>query len=147
MLTADRLAGLALFGLALLIVWQARGLPFGSLRQPGPGYAPTLLALVLALLGLVVAAAGRDSPPLRALRWPEARRAGVILAACAAAAFALERLGFRLTVLLLTGLLVGAVERRPPLLAAAVAVALSLGSYFLFATLLKVPLPRGPLGF
>ena len=59
----------------------------------------------------------------------------------------MERLGYRLTVLLLLAFILGVVERKRPTLVAAMALGLSLGTFFLFGSLLKVPLPRGPLGF
>jgi hypothetical protein len=61
-------------------------------------------------------------------------------------ALGLERLGYRPTVLVTLLVLVGLVERRGLLPAAAFAVAVAWGSFFLFNTLLRVPLPRGPFG-
>lgn len=145
-MTADRLSGLALFAFALAVALETRALPFGSARDPGPGFLPMLLAAVLGGLGLVIAAA-RGSPSLRALRWEEAPRALAILAALASIPFVLERLGFRLTMTLLVAFLLGVLERRQPAAAVAAALLLSLGSFAFFAGLLKVPLPRGPFGF
>ena len=42
--------------------------------------------------------------------------------------------------------LLGVMERKRPAVVMAVALGLSLGSFFLFSNLLKVPLPRGPWG-
>jgi len=70
----------------------------------------------------------------------------VSLAGSAFAAFALERLGYRLTVIVLLAFLLGVMERKRPAVVVAVALGLSLGSFFLFSNLLKVPLPRGPWG-
>jgi hypothetical protein len=39
------------------------------------------------------------------------------------------------------------VERRGVLATSLFAVALAFGSYYLFGTILRVPLPLGPLGF
>jgi hypothetical protein len=61
--------------------------------------------------------------------------------------FAIERLGYRLTVLLVLGFLVKVVEKQGWVLSLAFALSLSLGSFFLFYTILRVPLPEGPLGF
>jgi hypothetical protein len=70
-----------------------------------------------------------------------------ILAASVFAIFAIERLGYRLTVLLMLGFLVKVVEKRGWLVSLAFALSFSFGSYFLFYTILRVPLPEGPLGF
>lgn len=147
MLTTDRVAGLVLLLFSLGVVWETRVLPLGNLHQPGPGYMPMLLAIALAAMGLLVALAGGDSPPLASLEWLERRHALAILAACAFAALALERLGYRLTVLLLLALILGPVERKRPAVVAVMALGLALGTFFLFSNLLRVPLPRGPLGF
>ena len=44
------------------------------------------------------------------------------------------------------GFLIGVVERKGVILTLVFAVAVAAGSYFLFDTLLRVPLPRGPFG-
>jgi hypothetical protein len=106
-----------------------------------------LLAIVLAGLGLVVVLRGGSSPSLRSLSWGEARHAVAILLVCAFSALVLEWLGYRLTVLLLLLFLLGVVERKQPMAVAATALGLSLGSFYLFSGLLRVPLPRSPWGF
>jgi putative tricarboxylic transport membrane protein len=145
-LTVDRVAGAVLVLFALAVAWQALGLPLGSLANPGPGYVPLALAAALAAAGLAIALFDRGSRPWRAVRWTEARHALGILAACAFSALALERLGFRATVFALVAFLLGALERRRLLAVAVAAFALAAGTHYLFATLLKVPLPRGPWG-
>ncbi len=143
----DHIAGLVLFCFALAIAWEAHKLPLGSLHEPGPGYMPMALAIVLGLLGLLVTLRGGQSPLLQSLHWPEIGHAGKILLACSFAALALERLGYRLTVIILLVFLLGVIERQRPVIVTVVALGFSLGTFFLFADLLKVPLPRGPWGF
>jgi hypothetical protein len=142
----DRAAGAALAVLGSYVLWESRALPLGTLSSPGPAYMPTVLALLVILFGVAIAVAGAASPPLRALSWGEAHRALVVIAACAVAALLLERLGYRVTMALLVLFLVGAVERRHPAFAVGFSVALAGVSYFVFHTLLRVPLPRGPYG-
>jgi len=149
MLTIDRVAGVALAVLALGVIeetWRL-ALPLGSLHSPGPGYAPVLLSLVLLAFGVALAALGRGSARLASLGWPEWRHAAAILGACAFAALALERLGFRLTVAVMCGFLVGVVERKGLVVTLLFMAAFALGTFLLFDTLLRVPLPRGPRGF
>jgi Tripartite tricarboxylate transporter TctB family len=149
MLTRDRLAGsvLALLGLVMLVECRRLGLPLGSLRTPGPAYMPVVLALLLLVLGVLLVAMGGRSPRPGAAGWSEWRHAVAILATCVFAALALERLGFRLTMVAVLGFLVGVVERKGIVLTAALALALGFGSFYVFDTLLRVPLPRGPGGF
>jgi hypothetical protein len=77
----------------------------------------------------------------------EAPRALAVAAAAAFAAVALERLGYRLTVIIVLTVLLGLVERRRLWVVMLVTAAASLGSFWLFHTVLRVPLPRGPFGF
>lgn len=146
MLTTDRVAGGALALLALIVLWESRRLPVGSLRNPGPAFTPILLALLLLLFGLLLAALGGRPGALAAVGWTEWRHAVAIFAVCAFAALALERLGYRATTALCLAFLVGGVERKGWLFTATFALALALGSFYLFDTLLRVPLPRGPFG-
>lgn len=147
MFTRDRVAGAVIVLFALYVMWEDRTLPLGTYHKPGPGYMPMLLAVILAVAGLLIALAGGTSPPFASLAWTEWRHALVILAGCAFTALALERLGYRLTVILLVGLLLSVVERRRPVTVIAMALGLSLGTFYVFCTLLQVPLPLGPGGF
>jgi hypothetical protein len=146
MLTADRVAGGGLVLLAVAVLVESRSLPLGSLRQPGPAWMPVVLALLLLGLGLAVAALGGRAPRVTALGWGDWRHAAAVLAAGAFAAVALERLGFRLTMAVVLAFLLGVVERRRPLPTLLFAAGLSLGTFLVFHTLLRVPLPRGPFG-
>jgi putative tricarboxylic transport membrane protein len=146
MLTTDRLGGSALCLLAVFVMWESRRLPLGTWHNPGPGYFPVLLALMLFVLGALVGFMGKHAAPVASVGWSEARQALVILAVGAFICFALERLGYRLTMLTALLFLVWLVERRSLGVAVTFAVALAGGSFYLFDTLLRVPLPRGPFG-
>ena len=147
MFTRDRVAGAVIVLFALYVMWEDRVLPLGTYHKPGPGYMPMLLAVILAVAGLLIILAGGTSPPFASLAWTEWRHALAILAGCGFTALALERLGYRLTVILLVGLLLSVVERRRPVTVIAMALGLSLGTFYVFCTLLQVPLPLGPGGF
>ena len=143
----DQLSGLLLLALALFAGWYNRAYPLGSLSEPGPGYVPLVVAVMLGLVGLLIALNGARSPALAATSWREAPRAVVILAACGAATFMLETLGYRVTIAALLVFLLGVLERRHPLAVAGVAVGFALLSFYLIATVLRVPLPTGPGGW
>jgi Tripartite tricarboxylate transporter TctB family len=146
MLTTDRVAGGALALLALFVLVESRKLPLGSLRAPGPAYMPVGLALILLVFGIAVLVMGRQAPTVASVGWREWRHAAAIIGTCAFSALALERLGYRLTMTVGVILLVGLVERKGVVITLAFALALAFGSFLLFDTLLRVPLPRGPLG-
>ena len=132
---------------SLLVIWESRVLPLGTFRQPGPAYIPILLASLLLIFGIFLAATGGRSPPLSSILWTEWRHALAIFAACIFAALGIERLGYRLTVVLVLGFLLKVVERRGWALTGGLAFVLAFGSFYLFHTLLRVPLPLGPVGF
>ena len=146
-LRSDQVSGLLLVALALYVGWMNRVYPTGTLAEPGPGYVPLLLALFIGVMGLLVALSGGKSMPLAALEWTEARRAVALLIACGVAAYALERLGYRITMAALIVFFLGVMERRKPLMVVLVGGGFSLVTYYLFATLLRVPLPVSPWGF
>ena len=145
-LRSDQFSGLMLLALALYVGWENRAYPLGTLQEPGPGYMPLLLVIFLGSLGLLIALWGIRSEPLAAMKWTEARRAVVILIACGFAAFALERLGYRITVIALLIFFLGVIERKRPVAVALVALGFSFASHYLIADLLHVPLPRSPWG-
>ena len=142
----DQLSGLMLLALGLFVAWYNRSYPLGSVQEPGPGYTPLIIAVFLTLTGALIAIRGGASPRLTETPWPEWRRAVVILVACGAATYALESIGYRITVGAQLIFFLGVLERRHPLMVATVAIAFSALSFYLIAILLRVPLPRGPFG-
>jgi hypothetical protein len=145
-LTTDRVAGTALVLIALLALADSRGLPLGTLRNPGPAYMPVLLAGGLLVLGALIATAGGRAPRLADAGWRDLPHALAIVGVGAFAAWGLERLGYRLTITVALVALLGLLERKGPVVTIVVAIVLAFGTFFLFATLLRTPLPRGPLG-
>ena len=143
---SDRVAGMVIMLVALLAGWENRVYPIGSLAEPGPGYMPLLIAGALGVFGLLIALRAGASPLFNSIEWSESRRGIVMLIACGAALFALERIGYRLSMIALLVFMLGVVERKRPLPTLLVAIGFAFLSYFLFATLLKVQLPRGPWG-
>ena len=146
-LHSDQFSGLMLLALALYVGWENRAYPLGSLQEPGPGYMPLLLVIFLGAMGLLIALWGIKSAPLASMKWTEATRAVVILVACAVATFALERIGYRITMIALLIFFLGALERKRPLPVALVSVGFSFASFYVIGDLLHVPLPRSPWGF
>ena len=145
-MTIDRAAGAALVAVGLLAVWESRAFPLGSLHRPGPAYMPTLLAVLLVAFGVAVAALGARARPLAAVGWAEWRHAVAIFGACAFAAWGLDRLGYRLTMAIVLAFLLIGLERRGIVAGLALTLCIAWGSFYLFDTLLRVPLPRGPFG-
>jgi len=146
MVTTDRAAGAALVVIGLVAVWESRRFPLGSLHRPGPAYMPTLLALLLIIFGISVALLGSRSQRLTEVGWHEWRHAVGIFAVCAFSAWGLDHLGYRITMAAVLVFLLLVLERKGVILTAILTVAIAWGSFLLFDTLLRVPLPRGPFG-
>ena len=146
-MTIDRVSGVFLMLLGLFVVWERRVLPLGTAGRPGPGYFPLLLAILLIVLGAILIVRGKDAAKIRALSWPEAPHAVAILGCCLFISLFMETIGYRLTLLLVLGFLFGVMERIKPWLTLVLTFGFSLGTFWLFDSLLRVPLPRGGWGF
>jgi putative tricarboxylic transport membrane protein len=129
------------------VAWQSWQYPMGSLAEPGPGYLPFALGIALGGFGVLIAAGGGRSPVLRWERFGDGLKGFAILAGLAFTALALERLGYRITIAALLLYYLGVLERRPWIVTLALSLAVSLGTYYVFARLLRVPLPIGTFGF
>jgi putative tricarboxylic transport membrane protein len=142
----DQVSGAALAIAGALIALQSWRYPMGSLAEPGPGYLPFSLGLALAGCGVLVAIAGGRSPAFRWRQFDDGLKGLAILAGLGFAALALERLGYRITIAVLLLYYLGVLERRPWLRTLVLTAIVSLGSYYVFARLLRVPLPIGVFG-
>jgi putative tricarboxylic transport membrane protein len=141
-----RLPAAALIGLGAAALYEASSLAFGTVRQPGSGFFPTLVSLALIVFG-AMALADAPEPPARAASAGTLAPARVwaLIVALAVYAWAIVPLGFLLsTVALLLVLLrgIGLVGWR---VSVALATVASLASYVLFTRLGM--LPAGVLGF
>jgi putative tricarboxylic transport membrane protein len=145
-MTTDRLAGAALVLMGIVAIWESRAFPLGSLHRPGPAFMPVLLAVLLILFGVAVAAMGADARRLLATGWSDWRHAAAIFGCCAFAAWGLDRLGYRLTMTVVLAVLFVGLERLAVVTSLVLTAGMAWGSFYLFDSLLKVPLPRGPFG-
>ena len=103
-MTLDRISGICLLLLAVFIAFETRVLPLGSHDNPGPGYLPLMLASFLAALSLLLVIRGKLSPPWKSIRWPEKYHAWAIIGSCFFAAFCIEPLGYRITIVARPGI-------------------------------------------
>jgi putative tricarboxylic transport membrane protein len=146
-MTIDRIGGIALFLMAGFVAFETRVLPLGTHQVPGPGYLPLLLALILGVLGLCLIFTKKKAPPFRSLKWPEGLHALALVACCFFATFAIDALGYRVTMILVLGFLFGVMERMKVWWVLLLTLGLSWGSYYIFNNVLMVILPRGGWGF
>src|SRR5215208_1412828 len=146
-LRRDHIAG-CLFVLAALGVLVLSGdLPVGSMAMPGAGMMPKLVLGLMIAFGLVLMLRAGESPPMATVTCADLPHAiqVVVLAAVAVALYTV--FGFIITMSLLLFSLLVVVERRPLVPAAVFSIGVTVFAYFLFATVLKSPLPHGLLRF
>ena len=146
-MTIDRVSGAFLILLGVFVAWERRVLPLGTQSHPGPGYFPLLLAVLLMILGGILVIRGGQGESFRTLKWPEGRHALAILGCSVFATLAMESIGYRITMIIILGFLFGIVERLKLWQVCSLTVALALGTFWVFDSFLKVPLPRGGWGF
>ena len=143
-------AVLLAFGLFALI--QARGLRFGSIVSPGPGFFPLCLAAALTLVSVALVVTALRTPPAAAGPASGAHIGGQLkvvgtLGSLVVYALVLERLGFLLATFVLLLFFFKALQRQRWLAALGGSLATSLATYLVFKVWLGVNLPAGLWSF
>jgi hypothetical protein len=133
----------------ILTVWSAT-YPLGNLAQPGTGFLPLGLGILLLIFSTVLlirafklTAAGKEKAPMLPERW---LNLAVTVLVLLVAVFLFEKVGYLLIFFVLSlvlPLLAGQITLKRSFLFAVVSAA---GVYIIFVWLLKQPLPTGFLG-
>ena len=133
----DFWSGLALAALGAYIVAQARGWDYLTEDGPGPGFFPLWygVGILACSAWLVVFGKGGSSD------WRGAGRALTVWAALALSVALLKLVGFALSFGALAFFIVAVMYRRPPAVAALVALCAVAGFYLIFPLALGVALP------
>jgi hypothetical protein len=143
-LRRDHVAGGVFVAGGAILFAMSGDLPFGTLSSPGAGMMPKLVLILLIGLGACLMLRAGESPPLANVAWADLVHAATIVAAASVAIGAYTVIGFIPSISLLLFALIYVVERRNIWRALAVSICVTFGSYYLFNTLLKSPLPRMP---
>ncbi len=142
----DWVASCLLLLLGIGITAEALRLPYTSIVGPGPGFFPFWIGVLMILLSALLFFTTRrpDHPFIE----PGARVGRVALVGASFLGFilALEHLGLLIAAGLYAAFLVGVVEHRSWRCWLLTGVLIGGGCFLLFAYLLGVPLPKGPLG-
>ena len=143
-------AAAVLLAFGLFAVTQARGLRFGTVAAPGPGFFPLCLAMALCLasIGLLVQAL-RATPAGAVASTAGARRFAVAgtLASLLVYALVLEQLGFLLATFALLLFFFRVLQRQSWLVVVTGSLATSILAYLVFKIWLGVNLPGGLVSF
>ena len=136
-----------------LSIWTLTSYEIGRLTQPGPGYLPLALGIILILLSLILLVAQMKKttpgagqavlPAVHAGGWKKVVYTVLVLMV---AAFFFEQVGYLLTFFFLMVLLMKAGARQSWKRILLTAVLTTVGVYIVFVLLLEVQLPRGFLG-
>ena len=140
---SDTVGGLFWIGVGLFFALYGLKLRLGVLRNPGPGFLPLIMALIMIFLALIVLAKGivRPEGPLKKLSW---KRHTLAIASVFFYGLLLEAIGFLLSTFVLMFILFGLLVegdnrwRRVSLYAGAGACA----SWLVFSVALKIPFPH-----
>ena len=141
--TADLVAASLLGCVGLFVIADSRRMPYGGATEPGPGFFPTILGVLLFLVsvGLVLRALRKRSD---ASTLTVGHRYGLlVLGAVTILGLALEGLGSVTAIALFVFLCLTALSPLRWYIAALAAVTASLLAYAFFARFLGIPLPVG----
>jgi hypothetical protein len=141
-----RAVPLALLAVGGVYLTLALRLPFGSAARPGPGFYPVIVAVFAVVVALAATASAFRSVRSAAIVELDAaarRRVLISVAALVAFCFALPWVGYPVAAFAFVTIVLRYLGARWTT-ALITGVLSSAGSYGIFATLLDVPLPRGP---
>jgi putative tricarboxylic transport membrane protein len=132
--------------LGILYLVQAFRYPLGEMGRPGPGAFPLFAGAILLIgsLGAIVKTLVR--PPEGELEWPKgagAGRMGLVAVGSLIYAIGLEYLGHIPACAIVSLAALHAMGLRSWPLKILIAAVMAFGSFLLFATVLRVPLPGG----
>lgn len=147
----EMISGTACLLIATFVLAASLRLGVGALRDPGPGFvlfwASSALAICACIL-LCIGLSGKTEPAPRSSAWSRAdrRNAAIVTAVLIAYCVVLPKLGYPVSTFLLMAVLFG-LGRMKPWMVVLCSLTTVLLSYYLFAHLLRTPLPRGVPGF
>ena len=139
----DRVLGAGAILLAIPVGVASWGFGVGSVKSPGAGFWPLVIAAAMGLLGLsLLLAPGpvQPAPRISDSRWV---KFGIALGTLGLYAFALVPLGYLLTTAIMLDIQFRWVEGRSWRSSTTIAVLAAVVSYAVFRVLLKVSLPVG----
>jgi putative tricarboxylic transport membrane protein len=149
---ADQWSGLFLLIIAGCILWGAVSLPYGNIHNPGPGFFPLWLGIILVAMaiGLMLNSAWhREKTKLlhdiltEKVRW---KKVLLVLIALILYGFLINLFGFLIVTLLLMAFLLYFIEPHPWKTVIVWTLIGAFGSYLIFEVWMKLRLPKGFFG-
>jgi hypothetical protein len=149
---ADQWSGLILVVLAAFMCLGASLLPYGNVHNPGPGFYPLWLGMLLGAMSLgLILTVTRQKEGARILRdiLAEKIRWGKVVSVIIALVLygaLMDYAGFLIVTFLLMVFLLWAIEPQPWKVVIGWAIFASVGCYLVFDFWMKLRLPKGFLG-
>jgi len=149
---ADQWSGIALSILSAGMISAALRLPYGNLHNPGPGFFPLWLGVILGGMSIalfVQTTRGKESErTLKEILEEDVRWGKVllVLGALIIYGFLMDTIGFLIVTFLLMIVLLRFIEPQPWKVVIGWALGGSVGSYLIFEVWMKLRLPKGFLG-
>ena len=147
MTRADAVIGAGLTIAFLTLAWGASQLPYWTEFAPGAGFAPLWFALSGAAVSAYVAIRGLQAPAVEGIGRAGLIRVAAALAALVVAMAMVPFTGFLVAVSAYLLVVTFGIERLRPVIALAAAGGTVAIIYVLFMVVLRVPFPKGWLGF
>jgi putative tricarboxylic transport membrane protein len=149
---ADQITGIIMLIFSVSVMEGGRRMPPSNTFGPGAGFLPFWLGVLMALLSILLIVNAKRQATDVAERSPFPDKQTLLSITLTAGSLAvynllIEPLGFLVSTVLLSGFLLGVVERERWHITALVAVANAIGLYIIFQVLLGVGLPKNALGF
>jgi putative tricarboxylic transport membrane protein len=144
---ADTVIGAGLTIAFLAMALAALQLPYWAQFAPGAGFAPVWFALAGGAISAYVAFRGLGAPVPGRISRPGSVRVAIAVAALVVAMAVVPYTGFLIAVSAYLLVVTLGVERMRPIHALAAAGGTVALIYVLFAVVLRVPFPKGWLGF
>jgi len=149
---ADQWSGLVLLVISGFICWGALSLSYGRIHDPGPGFYPLWLGIILGAMamGLILKTTWQreGAKALRAILSEKVRWEKVlfVLMALILYGFLMNFLGYLIVTFLLMAFLLRFIEPRPWKAVIGWTLIGAVGSYLVFEVWMKLRLPKGFLG-
>jgi putative tricarboxylic transport membrane protein len=146
MVSRDVVVAALALALGAVAIFESAKLPLGTVRNPGQGFFPWWISLVIVLLALFLLTKAlisrRSINPQTAGR---IAKVTALLLVLAAYTFLLDLLGYLICTFFLVLFMLRATDPHRWSVALSMALLTAAGSYVVFAVWLSVPLPRGLL--
>jgi len=136
-------SGFFFFSLSLLAIWESLRVELGTFMEPGSGFLPFCVGLVLCALSVVLIYRGWG---VREFQKPHSRRVILALASLFVYSLVLQTLGFVVATFFLVGVLLHLGQPRRWWVLIGMSALVTFVADMFFGILLHVYFPRGFLG-